>query len=852
MKTFSLISLLFLFFGFHAISQIPGITDHGKPSPEHHFTKRTCIESDYAGNVWIGMRRQQNTSYSLAKFNNESWETFSKSNTPLPSDTINFLLNYQTKLYVATPKGIAVNNDGEWGLFEGNETMLYSDIRTLAVNESSLFAGTLKGLYEYHFPTQTWNHYSTANSDLISDTITTLQPTPDGNIWIGTKYGLSFFDRNQNQWTSYTMNNSPLESNQIKKLLLDGEDNIWVSNSKNFVYKIIGTEILPLNSLYSSLPVEGGIIGLMPNGNVCMVKHPMWVFFSPQGFENKSISINTTQSGEFMFSAQEAKVFLLNAPSSPLYSFEYNAIPSSYSPKNELFAINNLLPILSSCAYLDFNYPFNWYTEALRIANADTAAVLTTSQLWVAGKNENQWHISASTYPLFGGNTQTDYVFGPHSSIHVPYHEYVTKWNYLWALTKAEVDYHIANYIQPDYQMPWAIANWPAHGDSQYGQTSHLTPFKDLNGNTLYEPHLGEYPLIRGDKAVLTIANDSRVPNSSGGKPLNIEYTLMVYGFNNPNDSVLFNSLFFNYQIVNRSQNLYDSLSIGIFNDFELGDAYDDYIGCDTLLNAGFVYNQDDFDGTRSEFGSNPPAFANVLLNKNLTGFIGSFSHSNYHSGLASNSSNFLNWINLKWANGVPMVYGGEGYPGTAGATNQRTMHLFPGDINDPEQWHEINISTPPSPYDRKALSTSFIGSFAPGERICFDMAFVYARDYQGDHISSVALMKERIQEVQAFYNQNYLNDCIDIMPNWVESPKPQKPHLRCYPNPARDLLNIEYAAQSPQATYQIFDSMGKLMLSGTIANNTTTLSISSLKPGMYFLRVVDGKQVSAQKIIRN
>ncbi len=42
-----------------------------------------------------------------------------------------------------------------------------------------------------------------------------------------------------------------------------------------------------------------------------------------------------------------------------------------------------------------------------------------------------------------------------------------------------------------------------------------------------------------------------------------------------------------------------------IYADPDLGDAWDDLIGCDTLLNSGFIYN----NGSDYEYGSNPPAF---------------------------------------------------------------------------------------------------------------------------------------------------------------------------------------------------------------------------------------------------
>ena len=50
-------------------------------------------------------------------------------------------------------------------------------------------------------------------------------------------------------------------------------------------------------------------------------------------------------------------------------------------------------------------------------------------------------------------------------------------WNRVWYLSKDEIDSHIANWSQPDYEMPLSIALWPAHGDVSLGQSQQIAPF---------------------------------------------------------------------------------------------------------------------------------------------------------------------------------------------------------------------------------------------------------------------------------------------------------------------------------------------------------------------------------------
>jgi hypothetical protein len=134
------------------------------------------------------------------------------------------------------------------------------------------------------------------------------------------------------------------------------------------------------------------------------------------------------------------------------------------------------------------------------------------------------------------------------------------------------------------------------------------------------------------------------------------------------------------------------------------------------------------------------------------------------------------------------MVTGGLGHPYYGGDTI-RAWHLYPGDLNDPTQWHELSVSQS-QPGPRMSLGSTYIGTFEPGQRICFDIAFVFARDYEGDNVSSVTLMKERIEQIREFYSENFSNDCMDLTATHVHEPKPVARHfLKVYPNPASEFL---------------------------------------------------------------
>ena len=88
---------------------------------------------------------------------------------------------------------------------------------------------------------------------------------------------------------------------------------------------------------------------------------------------------------------------------------------------------------------------------------------------------------------------------------------------------------------------------------------------------------------------------------------------MTVYGFDNIN---LDNVVFKKYRIINKSPHTIDSMYFTYFSDPDLGDAVDDYVGCDTALNLAYCYNGDNYDGdgTRYTYGTPPPAVGYLLV----------------------------------------------------------------------------------------------------------------------------------------------------------------------------------------------------------------------------------------------
>jgi hypothetical protein len=77
---------------------------------------------------------------------------------------------------------------------------------------------------------------------------------------------------------------------------------------------------------------------------------------------------------------------------------------------------------------------------------------------------------------------------------------------------------------------------------------------------------------------------------------------------------------------------------------------------------------------------------------------------------------------------------------------------------------------------------------------------------------------------------------------------KPLKTEVKIYPNPAKEILNIE---SSQDGKYECININGQIILSGIAkANQTNTLPISGLASGLYFLKFTSDNNTEVKKII--
>ncbi len=78
-------------------------------------------------------------------------------------------------------------------------------------------------------------------------------------------------------------------------------------------------------------------------------------------------------------------------------------------------------------------------------------------------------------------------------------------------------------------------------------------------------------------------------------------------------------------------------------------------------------------------------------------------------------------------------------------------------------------------------------------------------------------------------------------------------PYLKTYPNPAKDQVHIEFSQPVKGDEWiTIMDVAGKTLLTKVVQGMKTTISLSSLSAGIYFIKVSNETTLLVSKIIKN
>ncbi len=229
------------------------------------------------------------------------------------------------------------------------------------------------------------------------------------------------------------------------------------------------------------------------------------------------------------------------------------------------------------------------------------------------------------------------------------------------------------------------------------------------------------------------------------------------------------------------------------------------------------------------------------------------------------NASEYYNYMKGIWLDNSPLIYGGTGHQSSIGADpNTPTSFMIPGNpTTDPCGWGQGAIpqcswseETEENPAgDSKGLGVSGPFTFESGDTVELDLAFVYG---QSDS-SPFEALEQLVQNVDVIRN-GYLDNITPCgTPFYYSGINPNSNatdfSVSIFPNPANNNLTLELNSNKNSTIFvKTMDINGRVYLASEISANSgntkTTIDISSLAAGVYFVAIDDGVVVTNKKLV--
>jgi hypothetical protein len=464
--------------------------------------------------------------------------------------------------------------------------------------------------------------------------------------------------------------------------------------------------------------------------------------------------------------------------------------------------------------------------------------------------------------------------------------EVIEAFDQVWHVTSEQVNLHQAYFdaLQngtaeeqfPDgYTIPDVFLNWPAHGNTALAQDYYLAPFFDYNGDNSYDPNIGDSPVFCGEECIYFIYNDKgSVHSESGGQPIGLEVHGMLYGFNSVESETLNNTVFLKLKIINQgTQTLYETYA-GMWTDFDLGNAMDDFIGTNVHRSTVYALNGDaldenqyeddlcmqgmtilagihlDEDGMDNEtpddlyfnetnsYGPAGYGFGDGIEDNERFGMTNSIALTNIgnaNNGPPSTPIHYKNYMRSIYKNS-----GGQQYPNTEYfskyfATNTSDPLGVSTGVQDLDPWTEANQGNQPG--ERQAVGSCGPFTLEPGDINVLDVAYVFARESQTDGESLEELFDDRLKEAKLFFNE-FLVECSgqDIVLSTSEISKGIQ-EMYVFPNPSTGNLTVHVDHVDGIVSARITDLTGQIVKLINLRSGFNQLELNNLTPGVYFIQ---------------
>jgi hypothetical protein len=384
----------------------------------------------------------------------------------------------------------------------------------------------------------------------------------------------------------------------------------------------------------------------------------------------------------------------------------------------------------------------------------------------------------------------------------------IANWDFVWKLTKQDIETHRVDYNKSTYQMPLAIKNWPANGSDGFSEV--LAPFIDANNNKVYDPENGDYPYLKGDEMTYTIFNDLVDEHkASNGQELGLEVYLMAYLSNQLPDPITV----LEYYIVSRTSQTYKNVNVGFYMEADESTFKAPKVGTrlgsrdGDLARSIFIYD--------SELAGSSMVLAQI---PNMASSIAFNNESNYNR-IPTTTEDYHNYLNGKWADSSSLTYGGIGKGGSS-----TTPYIFPN-----FEWKDTGNHN-------SILGVKRYEMLQKDNYIKFNIA--------------LALVDSTWRETESA-SLDFTTRALQQR-DWLSSVHPleNNKEMKLFPNPSTGSFIIE--SKAPLSSFRVLNLQGITIVNKEIKNKLSWQCNESLSPGVYTILVETTAGIKTKKLIIN
>jgi len=848
----------------------PGVEAIGGATPSMSF-----LLKDRNNIIWEGvggLNSQWNRAdKGLMQYKNKQW---------LPVYTSGIFtdaIEIDTVLYFTTFEGLYKYQAGkfsiDYGAPKGNCIAYFKNKIMVGSEGRGLFEKTATG----------FKNDSIVINGRRYDTINCMT-TKGGILWIGTTNGLLKYDGSKFSQYSLPITDTKnwlenYKQRSIKSIQIDADDRVWVLNNNridtsdciyvfengqfqsgrdHYTNQCLTKNLFPYSARNLGLDKSGHVIISMAWGVLKLGKDSIESYlleFPSVGRDFLKIS----SYNQFCYTDKNGLIY------TNLYGIGYATLDISQFDIKALLQDGNMAlnridinDIKATISNVGIHFPVgNFRNPTLNLPNFEVPSVgcatpVFSAAIWMGGKDmKGNLHMSAETYRKTG----FDYKPGPIDLITKVYDSITnSKYNKIWKMDRQTIDEFLKNRKLPFYVIPKSILEWPAHGTDNFDW--HMAPYVDVDKNDKYEPEKGDYPQIKGDQMLWWVFNDLGAHTETKGQSLGVEIHGSCYAYNyrdlpsTDTNAIINRTLFFDYKIINRSEDDYKDFYVGLWTDPDLGNYADDYIGVDSIKNTGYCYNRDNFDEGRIGYGKNPPVFFCKMLNKNLNSFFYYNNNTDPINGNPDSAKDYYKYMTKRY----PFQITEAIWVKTKSGKDSGISYPIPfGRICKDSMFLGKNTN---SPADRRFLMSSYLPNFKKDSIYDIEFAYTLLHDPNIDFLKQACdLPGQVMHRLQNWYD----NNTFPSKPYYgvgVKNIVSAQNDFLIYPNPTNGAVNIKTDVESKAVIgIQVFDISGKCIYqklnTDELGSFNTTIDINGYASGIYLIKIQTNAGALIGKVIK-